>query len=461
MSFKKKFAIICGYFSNESYGLLGPQMAATIIQENTSYNCKVIAVPNKFNKILLIKILKDYPIVGFSTLGGRLDLFTLAKELKDQGIITILAGPQAGVDYLGEADKHTYPHRFQGFSDNFNFAVQGPAEQIIPFLNSNLNSPDNPGFLYKDESGKIIINPAVPYSSKYLSSVNWDNIFYFDNSSLIQLKISSAQVLQQIGCPHASKLNTIFMDYPQSLSEPDSFTAIKLKGCTFCDVAIDKGFLGNINAKAIKEQLKGLPEDNNSRKLPFELINENPVPKLESLFDYAESLKIKLSQINLTLRADYFIKTFNQFTKVLKKAENKKIKILVSSIGFESFDNTILKNLNKGVKAETNIEAAKKLRLLGYQFQNTLLYSRQQGANHGFIHPTPWDTKETDNNNKTLVARYNLGKDILPNHSTPLIIHHASALADWARQIETDQKIKFSRHGTTIGWWKIDGKISI
>jgi hypothetical protein len=29
--------IISSYFSNETYGLLGPQMAATIIQENTPF----------------------------------------------------------------------------------------------------------------------------------------------------------------------------------------------------------------------------------------------------------------------------------------------------------------------------------------------------------------------------------------------------------------------------------------
>ncbi len=44
--------------------------------------------------------------IGFSTLGGRPDLFDLAGELKSKGAITILAGPQANVDYKGEKDRH-------------------------------------------------------------------------------------------------------------------------------------------------------------------------------------------------------------------------------------------------------------------------------------------------------------------------------------------------------------------
>ncbi len=210
---KKKFIIITGYFSNESYGLLGPQMAATIIEENTPYDCIVVAVTNKYNKADLKNALKKYfskketdeqPIVGFSTLGGRVDLFELAKELKQEGAITILAGPQAGVDFQGEIGKNRYPYRFQGFSDHFSFAVQGPAEQIIPFLNAKSSSLDLPGFLFKNRSDKIVAIPAIPYSDKYLEKISWDNLFVLENSSFSPLKVTLAQILQQIGCPHAS-----------------------------------------------------------------------------------------------------------------------------------------------------------------------------------------------------------------------------------------------------------------
>jgi hypothetical protein len=70
-------------------------------------------------------------VIGFSTLGGRPDLFGLAGELKDKGAITILAGPQANVDFKGEVDHDRFDHRFKGMSDRFTFALQGPAQQIL------------------------------------------------------------------------------------------------------------------------------------------------------------------------------------------------------------------------------------------------------------------------------------------------------------------------------------------
>jgi hypothetical protein len=470
---KKKFVILSGYFLNESYGLLGPQMAATTIQNNTSYDCIVVAVTNEYNKVELKNALKKYftgaiPIIGFSTLGGRVDLFELAKELKDEGVITILAGPQAGVDFKGEIGKDEFPHRFKGFADYFNFAIQGPAEQIIPFLNSDINKINFnslefnlSGFLYKKKSGKIISNYPVPFTSEYLSKVFWDNIFVLKGSSLTPLKITTGQILQQIGCPHASVSKKLAIDFPQFFSKDKSIKLLALKGCSFCDVATDKGYMGNVKDDAVLKQLTLLPEMENSKKIPFELINENPIPKLDLLFKLANSIDIKFSQINLTLRADHLIKHSKKFQSILKIARKRKIKILISSIGFESFDNSILKNLNKGVTVETNIRAVKELRLLEYKFQGTFYYTRRDGANHGFIHPTPWDSDKTQQNTNSFITRFSLAKDILPNHSTPLIIHHASALGNWARQIELEQGIKFSRYGSTIGWWQIDGKVII
>ena len=118
---RKKMAILTSYFEGEAYGLLGPQMAATIIQENTPYDCIVIPVTHSDDKEALKKALYDYfgkerPLIGFSTLSGREDLFALAKELKDEGAMTVLAGPQSDVDFLGETGWEDFSHRFRGLS---------------------------------------------------------------------------------------------------------------------------------------------------------------------------------------------------------------------------------------------------------------------------------------------------------------------------------------------------------
>ena len=123
----KKMAIIAGYLPGESYGLLGPQMAATIICENTPCECIVIAATRDDGKSAIKKALADYfgtrqPVIGFSSLSGNPALYCLAKEFKDEGAITILAGPQAEPDFVGETAWQKYPHRFKGFSENFTFA---------------------------------------------------------------------------------------------------------------------------------------------------------------------------------------------------------------------------------------------------------------------------------------------------------------------------------------------------
>ena len=136
---KKRMAIISSYFKDESYGILGPQMAATVISEHTDYDCVVIAVTRVDDKSLIKKALADYfkeqrPIIGFSTLSGREDLFSFAKELKSEGALTILAGPQSNVDYLGEIKWPDHPHRFRGVSEHFTFALHGPAEEAVVLL---------------------------------------------------------------------------------------------------------------------------------------------------------------------------------------------------------------------------------------------------------------------------------------------------------------------------------------
>jgi hypothetical protein len=102
-----QMAIITSYVPGAAYGLLGPQIAATIIQDHTRHPCIVIAVTRDDDKDSLKEALSDYfgprrPVIGFSALSGREDLFSLAKELKDEGAVTILAGPQADADFRGK-----------------------------------------------------------------------------------------------------------------------------------------------------------------------------------------------------------------------------------------------------------------------------------------------------------------------------------------------------------------------
>ena len=458
----KKMAIITSFFKDETYGLLGPQLAATIIQDHTPYECIVIAVTREHDKAALKNTLADYfsaasPVIGFSALSGREDLFALAKELRDEGAVTILAGPQANVDFSGEEGWQNHPHRFKGLSENFNFGLHGPAEQVVALLN-RLDGNDwsgIPGLLYTDRDGNVTQNPQEAWNEKYLGRIRWDNLYKTEKNGVASLNITTGQVLQHIGCPHAARVTQPEIDYPVSLSGGrEKRIKLRLKGCSFCDVAADKGFHGKLDRETVISQIRCLPEAEDGRKIPFELINENPLPDLPDLLREVSLLGIGLSQINLTLRADWLISGSQHLKEALHLAGELGVYVLLNSIGFESFDDTILRNLNKGLSVEKNIDAICLIRQLKEEFPHQLGYSRTEGANHGFIHPTPWDTRETAASIQKTIYLYGLQNDILPPHSTPLIIHHASGLGHWLREIERREKLWFKRYGSIIGWWE-------
>lgn len=461
---RERMAIIASYFEGETYGLLGPQMAATVIQENTAYDCIVMAVTREDDKALLKQALFDYfgakrPVIGFSTLSGREDLFSFAKELKDEGALTILAGPQADVDYLGETGWQNNRHRFPGLSTNFSFSLHGPAEQAISLLRKldKEGWQDNPGLLYLHENGRIVQNPKNAWDERFLSRVRWDNIYRTGKSGIIPHKITTGQVLQHIGCPHAAREKWAGIDYPASLAgKQGENVRLLLKGCNFCDVAVDKGFYGALSTDTVLNQIHCLPEAADGKKIPFELINENPLPGLPRLLTEIGARGISPSQVNLILRADWFLKGEEHLREALVLAKDMEARIILSSVGFEAFDDTILHNLNKGLTVKTNLEAIRLMRQLKEEFPVEWGYSRADGAIHGFIHPTPWDSEKTWANTQKIIEQYSLPADILPDHSIPLIIHHASGLGNWIREVEKREKVRFRRYVSVIGWWKED-----
>jgi len=398
----------------------------------------------------------ERPIIGFSTLSGREDLFSFAKECKAEGALTILAGPQADVDYLGENDWQDHPYRFKGLTENLSFSIHGPAEQanyLLQHLDKNAWK-DTPGLLYVIKNNRIIQNPKNTWDEKYLRKVQWSNIYRIGKAGLVSHKITTGQVLQQIGCPYAAKEKWVDIDYPVSIEGIDEQRVkVPLKGCSFCDVAVDKGFYGQLDIATVVEQICCLPETAEGKKIPFELINENPIPGLPHLLQHIKENGIKLSQINLIMRADWFLRGEKNLRRALVLAKSLGIQILLASVGFESFDDMILCNLNKGLNVETNLQAIHLMRQLKEEFPLVWGYSRPEGAIHGFIHPTPWDTEESSANIQRVLSLHKLPPDILPEYSIPLIIHHASGLGYWIREVERREGVQFKRYASIIGWW--------
>jgi hypothetical protein len=432
--------IIFTHHTGEPHGVLGAQVAATFFDRKLSIPSIVVGIERNFSKERLLRFVNEYyagkqKIAAFSHLCGRKDLMKLIQELKQKGFITLLGGPQSRQDYTGEPDTSIYPHRFRGLKSTVDIAFHGP----VDLLRSE--------HLERRES---LLN--YPWTKNISLEVDWSNIYTFSDT-LKKLDVKMAQVLNTVGCAYACKPQTITLPPPTSLREkgiPE--LEVRSEGCIFCDVSRDKGYHGAVDRDRLMAQIKGLPEVD-GRKIPFELIDEYPIRSLEKLFEDAQRHEIKLSQINLVCRVDDINAHASDLVEILPLARNQDIRIMFSSIGFESFSDRLLQYFCKGIAVEDIVKCVETLRRLKDRYGSTFLYRRDEGANHGFIRPTPWDDSETMQEMDRNIFLHRFFEDILPEHSTPLIIHHASYLGDWIRQIESATDITFSREGTWIEWW--------
>jgi hypothetical protein len=207
-----------------------------------------------------------------------------------------------------------------------------------------------------------------------------------------------------------------------------------------------------VQQDGVVTQIAGLPEVD-GRKIPFELIDEYPIRSLGRLFQDAERHQIRLSQINLVCRVDDINAHASDLAEIMLLAQRQGAKVMFASIGFESFSDRLLHYFCKGITVADIVKCVETLRRLKDKFGSHFLYRRDEGANHGFIRPTPWDDSETLQEMDRNIFLQRLFEDILPDRSTPLIIHHGSYLGDWIRQIESTKGVTFSRDGTWIEWW--------
>lgn len=431
--------ILITHHTGEPHGILGAQTACTYLTENLHMPSIVVGVERNFSKELLLKFLDDYyegkeKIIGFSHLCGRKDLVDLITAVKERGFFTILGGPQAKEDYYGEFASEDHQTRFKGLKNIIDLAVQGPVDRL----------KEND---FRSKTGCLI----YPWARDIIVKTDWTNMYIF-SGALKRLEIKTAQVLNSIGCPYAKKKSTVKLPLPDTIKEQPLFIDIESYGCIFCDVSRDKGFHGHIDRKLVLSQIKALPEEN-GRKIPFEIIDEYPITSLKWILGDTALEGIELSKIDLVCRIDDINAHADLLGEALSVAKERQITIMFSSIGFESFNDKILSYLNKGITVSDIVKCVGILRQLKDRFGNYMLYRSNEGANHGFIHPTPWDDDETMSENHMNIVMYRLFDDILPTHSVPLIIHHSSYLGDWIRQIETALHVEFKRDGTWIEWW--------
>jgi len=129
--------IIFTHHTGEPHGILGAQVAATFFDRKLSIPSIVVGIEREFSKDQLLRFVDEYyagkqKIAAFSHLCGREDLMKLIQELKQEGFITLLGGPQSRQDYVGEPDSDAYPHRFRGLKSKVHIAFHGPVNLLKP-----------------------------------------------------------------------------------------------------------------------------------------------------------------------------------------------------------------------------------------------------------------------------------------------------------------------------------------
>lgn len=432
--------IIFTHHTAEAHSILGAQVAATFLERKLSIPSIVVGIERDFSKEQLLRFIDDYysgkeKVVAFSHLCGRKDIIELTQVLKQDGFVTILGGPQAKQDYYGEPDTDLYPNRFRGLKSIIDIAFQGPVDRL---------GAEDLGI-----RGALL---EYPCTKDIFLELDWSNIYTFSDT-VKKLEVRLGQVLGAIGCPYANKIQTVALPPPVDLREkgiPE--LEVQSEGCIFCDVSREKGYHGSVGRDNVMAQIARLPEFD-GRKIPFELIDEYPIRSLGKLLEDTENREIKLSQINLVCRVDDINTHASDLMEILSLARRQDTKIMFASIGFESFSDRLLQYFCKGITVADIVNSVETLRRLKDKFENHLLYRRDEGANHGFIRPTPWDDSETLQEIDRNLFLHRFFEDILPDHSIPLIIHHASYLGDWIRKIESMSDITFSRDGTWVEWW--------
>jgi hypothetical protein len=89
-----------------------------------------------------------------------------------------------------------------------------------------------------------LLNRKFP-GKKYIFNLWIGPILIYE---IYSINIVQAQVVGAIGCPWTRSLKTIWFECPSNLAQKFGQGKIRLpfKGCSFCDVAYDKGYMGRL-----------------------------------------------------------------------------------------------------------------------------------------------------------------------------------------------------------------------
>jgi hypothetical protein len=431
------------------------QLAATIVSKYSNHRSIVIEVDfgdGVTTDSLVACVRNDLgfndPIFGFSLLKSSsiADYLFTARQLKQRGYKTFVAGAEIDYVYLPEVGHKTHEHRFQGNTREFDFLFEGPAEHIIPVLDDIQACKDyagRPGVTTVRDS-EVVRGKQLQYRIDKLVEVDWGNLLILGDG-LIKREIQSGVVLAQRGCPSGSQSKLLAIDPPVGIYLPTY--EIQTKGCSFCHY----GGPLTIPLKHVLSQIKNIPVVNGKRN--FYLSHQNPFPLLPKIIEQAEDI----GTIHLMSIPGFIINQTNRVRSIIMQAREKRITLDLSCIGFESFTPNVLRNLNKNTSVEQNIREIEVMIDLENKFPNLHITA----GCHGLIIPTPWHTSDDLAKEFALLIEKDWMKRIYGGAilERQLRITHTGDLSDWIRFVEENARVAYQRNSFgQIEWYTEDAE---
>lgn len=418
------------------------QLAATIVSKYSDHRSNVIEVDfdDKVTADSLVTRIRDDlgfndPIFAFSLLNSSsaADFLFLSRQLKQRGYKTFVAGAEIDYVYLPEVRHREYEHRFQGNTTEFDFLFEGPAEHIIPVLDdiqARKEYAGRPGVTTVRDS-EVVRGNRPQYCIDKLVEVDWENLLILSDG-INKREIQSGVVLAQRGCPYGSRSKLLAIDPPIGIDLP--FYEIQTKGCSFCHY----GGPLTIPLKHVLSQIRNIPLANGKRT--FYLSHQYPFPILPELIEQAEDV----GTIYLMSLPGFIRNHTDRVRSTIMRAQEKGITLNMSCIGFESFTQNVLRNLNKDTSVEQNMKEIEIMLDLEDNFPN---FNITPGC-HGLIAPTPWHTSDDLAREFALLIEKDWMKRIYGGaiFMRQLRITHTGDLSNWIRYVEENARVTYKRN---------------
>ncbi len=462
-----KTLIISWINDNSLYWLCWPQYVASELT-NAWVETRVLWLSENAEFETIISYIRNYfgeskIIIWFSSIENTESIIIdIAKHINHQWGVAYLWWVNSRSDYIWEENSHFFSNRFQGYSNIFDFAINGNWLQtvwVVKKILQNKNYSWLPWIIKKENNWELIentsINPPID-----LSKIDWSNLDTITIKWLIrnyQIKIWT--IVWRMWCHYSRKTIISPWEIPYNWRNECWNESIPIisKWCSFC-TETQASNINNwltLSSENIRKQILNLPNDNNWNKIPFYLLDQNPRQNLDTIIKLELDEKVWINSISFNSRVDSIDSL--RFISTLMDARQLKIQMQLKTIWIESFNQSTLDNLWKWTSVKKNLEAIKLCRafdnrkLASYYITNV---NNNGLSAHSLIFPTPWDTVESMQNQIKIITANGFQKDFFPGKDSyiPLVIHHWDPLWEWIRKIEERSWKQFERNWCNIKW---------